>query len=64
MMRVFRIVAVGLLALGLWPSSVQVASAAPASQGVNLVINPGFESGASGWSPWWAEIAKPTDGSL
>lgn len=64
MMRVFRIVAVGLLALGLWPSSVQVASAAPASQGVNLVNNPGFESGASGWSPWWAEIAKPTDGSL
>ncbi len=64
MMRAFRLLAVGLLAVGLWPTTVQVAMAAPAGQGVNLVNNPGFENGTGGWSPWWAEIAKPADGSF
>jgi len=35
-------------------------SAAPAAQ-TNLVSNGGFESGTTGWAPWWAEIAKPAD---
>ncbi len=64
MTRAFRIFVVGLLALGFWPLSARTATAAPAVQGTNLVSNPGFESGQGGWSPWWAEIAKPTDGSL
>ncbi len=64
MTRAFRIFVVGLLALGFWPLSAPTATAAPAVQGTNLVSNPGFESGQGGWSPWWAEIAKPADGSL
>ncbi|MBL8097115.1 MAG: LysM peptidoglycan-binding domain-containing protein [Anaerolineales bacterium] len=64
MTRAFRLMVVALLAMSVWPVSAPVVQAAPARQGANLVSNPGFESGQGGWSPWWAEIAKPSDGSL
>jgi hypothetical protein len=47
------------------------APAAPraAAQSGNLLRNGGFETGGGGsgsadWLPWWAEIAKPADGSF
>lgn len=63
MTRVLRMAVVGLLAVSFLPVGPQ-ALAAPVGQGTNLVSNPGFESGRGGWAPWWAEIAKPADGSL
>jgi len=54
-----------LLLVGL---SLSVAEAAPQAQ-ANLVTNSGFEAtggdtGAANWLPWWAESAKPADGTF
>lgn len=57
------------LLLAMVVSALPTAEAAPATQSGNIILNGGFEStggstGAANWSPWWAEIPKPTDGSF
>lgn len=56
------------LHLALWAlllaGALPVAQAAPEAQSTNLVVNGGFEAGTSSWLPWWAEQAKPADGSF
>lgn len=59
----------GSLALTVLLTMVISAEAAPTTQSGNLIVNGGFEStggstGAANWSPWWAEIPKPSDGSF
>lgn len=64
-LQVLSLFVIALLVLApLAPS----ASAAPLAQ-TNLLTNGGFESGGGGagtanWLPWWAESAKPADGSF
>lgn len=63
------LIAAALAVLFLTPGQAP-ATAAPAAQGANLLANPGFEtagstgSGSANWLPWWAESAKPSDGSF
>lgn len=50
-------------------SALPSVEAAPETQSGNILLNGGFEStggstGAASWSPWWAEIPKPSDGSF
>src|SRR4029077_3434230 len=53
-----------LITLILMVSLLPVAVSAAPTADTNLVSNGGFESGTSGWTPWWAETAKPSDGSF
>lgn len=56
------VLALGALALAMpWAAATPVAQAAPLRQD-NLLPNPGFESGTSSWTAWWAEIPKPNIG--
>jgi LysM repeat protein len=64
-LQVFSLFVMTLLVLA---PLAPLASAAPLAQS-NLLANGGFESGGSGsgtasWLPWWAESAKPADGSF
>lgn len=60
---------IAVLALATFAPFAPPAAAAPAAQSGNLLRNSGFESsgggsGSADWAPWWAEIAKPADGSF
>jgi len=64
-LQVLSLLVIALLVLA--PLAPQ-AEAAPLAQ-TNLLINGGFESGGgssgtANWLPWWAESAKPADGSF
>src|SRR6185436_19121091 len=62
-MKTKRLILMGVILMAVFPLASLLpvtVSAAPAGQTVN---NGGFESGTTGWSPWWAEIAKPSDPS-
>ncbi|MGH2525015.1 MAG: hypothetical protein ACRDH2_21100, partial [Anaerolineales bacterium] len=58
-----------LILAALLAASLPGAQAAPPAQSTNLLVNGGFEStgggaGTASWTPWWAEIQKPADGSF
>ncbi len=68
-MKRVSVILIALLALATFAPVVPLATAAPAAQSGNLLRNGGFEAsgggaGAADWLPWWAEIAKPADGSF
>jgi LysM repeat protein len=60
---------IAALLLAMVVAALPTVEAAPVTQSGNIIVNGGFEStggstGAASWSPWWAEIPKPTDGSF
>lgn len=68
-MRTYRWLA-GLTALALIAALAPLhVTAAPTAQSGNLITNGGFETSsgaatATGWSAWWLETARPSDGSF